>query len=206
MNATAIQDLLKATVLVGPLPQEEIMTACGSDMMSDVLAFPKDKMVLLTGLTNPHTVRTAELLDVLMLVFVRGKLPNEEVLNMAEDAGIAVLGTEYTLYDACGGSTPPAFRAGRGAKNERRHSRKLRRGKGRLRNRRRGLRPHQEHSAQIGRAQPGDPPRVGRLLRGGAESGHSLPGRHHGNHHRAQQRHPRRRRPRPRAFRIWIWR
>lgn len=62
MNATAIQDLLKATVLVGPLPQEEIMTACGSDMMSDVLAFPKDKMVLLTGLTNPHTVRTAELL------------------------------------------------------------------------------------------------------------------------------------------------
>lgn len=102
MNATAIQDLLKATVLVGPLPQEEIMTACGSDMMSDVLAFPKDKMVLLTGLTNPHTVRTAELLDVLMLVFVRGKLPNEEVLNMAEDAGIAVLGTEYTLYDACG--------------------------------------------------------------------------------------------------------
>ena len=102
MNATAIQDLLKAKVLVGPLPQEEIMTACGSDMMSDVLAFPKDKMVLLTGLTNPHTVRTAELLDVLMLVFVRGKLPNEEVLNMAEDAGIAVLGTEYTLYDACG--------------------------------------------------------------------------------------------------------
>ena len=46
--------------------------------------------------------RTAELLDVMMIIFVRGKLPNEEVLNMAEDAGIAVVMTEYTLYDACG--------------------------------------------------------------------------------------------------------
>ena len=94
MKATEIQALLNATVLVGPLPEEEILTACGSDMMSDVLAFPKDRMVLLTGLTNPHTVRTAELLDVMMIVFVRGKLPNEEVLNMAEDAGIAVVMTE----------------------------------------------------------------------------------------------------------------
>ena len=102
MKATEIQALLNATVLVGPLPEEEILTACGSDMMSDVLAFPKDRMVLLTGLTNPHTVRTAELLDVMMIIFVRGKLPNEEVLNMAEDAGIAVVMTEYTLYDACG--------------------------------------------------------------------------------------------------------
>ena len=100
MKATEIQALLKATVLVGPLPEEEILTACGSDMMSDVLAFPKDRMVLLTGLTNPHTVRTAELLDVMMIIFVRGKLPSEEVLNMAEDAGIAVVMTEYTLYDA----------------------------------------------------------------------------------------------------------
>ena len=94
MKATEIQALLNATVLVGPLPEEEILTACGSDMMSDVLAFPKDRMVLLTGLTNPHTVRTAELLDVMMIIFVRGKLPSEEVLNMAEDAGIAVVMTE----------------------------------------------------------------------------------------------------------------
>lgn len=102
MKASHIQELLKARVLKGPLPEEEILTACGSDMMSDVLAFPKDKMVLLTGLTNTHTIRTAELLDMLLLVFVRGKYPSEEVLEMAEDAGIAVLCTDYTLYDACG--------------------------------------------------------------------------------------------------------
>lgn len=102
MKATEILRLLDGTLLMGPLPEEEIRCACGSDMMSDVLAFPKERMVLLTGLTNPHTVRTSELLDVMMLVFVRGKQPDQEVLTMAEEAGIAVIGTEYTLYDACG--------------------------------------------------------------------------------------------------------
>ena len=103
MTVREVRDILGARVLVGEDHLDrEVRSACGSDMMSDVLAFPKDKMVLLTGLTNPHTVRTAELLDVLMIIFVRGKQPSEEVLNMAEDAGIAVLTTEYTLYDACG--------------------------------------------------------------------------------------------------------
>ena len=118
MKATEIQALLNATVLVGPLPEEEILTACGSDMMSDVLAFPKDRMVLLTGLTNPHTVRTAELLDVMMIIFVRGKLPNEEVLNMAEDAGIAVVMTEYTLYDACGRLSAAGLPGGTGRRRQ----------------------------------------------------------------------------------------
>jgi len=59
LKAAEILGLLEASVLMGPLPEEEIMTACGSDMMSDVLAFPKERMAILTGLTNPHTVRTA---------------------------------------------------------------------------------------------------------------------------------------------------
>lgn len=102
LKAIDIQNFLEAQILCGPLPDEEIMTACGSDMMSDVLAFPKEKMVLLTGLTNPHTVRTSELLDVGLIVFVRGKVPSKEVIEMAEEAGIAVLVTKYTLYDSCG--------------------------------------------------------------------------------------------------------
>lgn len=102
MKASEIVRLLDADVLAGPLPDEEILTACGSDMMSDVLAFPKERMVLLTGLTNPHTVRTSELLDVQIIVFVRGKLPSQEVLEMAEDAGICILSTKHTLYEASG--------------------------------------------------------------------------------------------------------
>jgi len=82
--------------------QEEILSACGSDLMSDVLAFVKEKTVLLTGLTNPHVVRTAEMLDVSAIVFVRGKKPTEDILRMAIDRKIAILTTSHTLYVACG--------------------------------------------------------------------------------------------------------
>ena len=102
MKAEQIVNLLDATVLSGSLPQDEVQAACGSDMMSDVLAYPKERMVLLTGLTNMHVVRTCEMLDVMMIVFVSGKLPPQEVLEMAGDLGIAVIGTPHTLYESCG--------------------------------------------------------------------------------------------------------
>ena len=102
MTAQKIVELLEAQVLCGQLPQDEIHSACGSDMMSDVLAFPKERMVLLTGLTNTHVVRTCEMLDVLLIVFVRGKIPSEEVLEMAQERDITVLASPYTLYEACG--------------------------------------------------------------------------------------------------------
>jgi len=102
MKAEEIVKLLDATVLAGTLPKSEVQAACGSDMMSDVLAYPKERMVLLTGLTNLHVVRTCEMLDVMLIVFVRGKTPPREVLEMAEDLGIAVAGTPHTLYESCG--------------------------------------------------------------------------------------------------------
>jgi len=102
MIAEDIVKILDASVLSGVLPKDEVKAACGSDMMSDVLAYPKERMVLLTGLTNTHVVRTCEMLDVMLIVFVRGKIPPKEVLEMAESLGIAVIGTPHTLYEACG--------------------------------------------------------------------------------------------------------
>jgi hypothetical protein len=102
MKADEIVKILDASVLSGKLPEDEVQSACGSDMMSDVLAYPKERMVLLTGLTNMHVVRTCEMLDVMMIVFVRGKVPPREVLEMADDLGIAVIGTPHTLYESCG--------------------------------------------------------------------------------------------------------
>ena len=102
MKATEIQALLNATVLVGPLPEEEILTACGSDMMSDVLAFVKDHGILLTGLVNPQTVRTAVMMDMKGIVFVRGKKPDAAVISLAEESGIVLLTTDYRMYTACG--------------------------------------------------------------------------------------------------------
>ncbi len=95
--------LLDARVLCGEDKlDQEVHTACGSDLMSDVLAFVKDKTVLITGLTNVHVMRTAEMLDIHCVVFARGKLPPEEVLEEARELGIVVLATRYTTYTVCG--------------------------------------------------------------------------------------------------------
>ena len=75
MKVQNIVNILKAEILAEGDLQEEVKTACGSDMMSDVLAFVKDQSVLLTGLVNPQVVRTAEMMDIAAICFVRGKTP-----------------------------------------------------------------------------------------------------------------------------------
>lgn len=103
MTIRELIPLLDAKVLCGADKlDQEVRSACGSDLMSDVLAFVKDKSVLITGLTNVHVMRTAEMLDIHCVVFARGKVPPEEVLEEAEDIGIVVLSTEYTTYSTCG--------------------------------------------------------------------------------------------------------
>ena len=103
MKISTIAELLAAKVLCGQDKIEnEVHSACGSDMMSDVLAFVKDQAVLLTGLVNLQVVRTAEMMDMRCIVFVRGKKPPVEVISAAEDAGIVVLATEERMYPACG--------------------------------------------------------------------------------------------------------
>jgi len=103
MTIREIRDLLGAKVLCGENElSNEVHSACGCDMMSDVLAYVKDQAVLLTGLVNPQVVRTAVMMDMRCIVFVRGKLPSQDILDLAEDAGIAVLATDERLYVACG--------------------------------------------------------------------------------------------------------
>ena len=103
MTIADVKRILEADVLIGGERMEEpVDTACGSDLMSDVLAFVKDKTVLITGLINPHVVRTSEMLDITCIVFSRGKLPSEEILEEAEECGITVLSTTMTTYTACG--------------------------------------------------------------------------------------------------------
>ena len=72
MTINDIKDLLEAEVLCGSESLgKEIHSACGSDMMSDVLAYVKEQAVLLTGLVNAQVIRTAEMMDMLCIVFVR---------------------------------------------------------------------------------------------------------------------------------------
>ncbi len=75
---------------------------CASDLMSDVLAFSQAGALLLTGLVNNQTVQTAYIAEIKAIVFVRGKKPSREVISLAQDKKIPLLGTPYSMYEACG--------------------------------------------------------------------------------------------------------
>ncbi|MCL2080977.1 MAG: DRTGG domain-containing protein [Oscillospiraceae bacterium] len=103
MKLSEIERVLGAKVFCGgDRLDEEALSACGSDLMSDVLAFVKDQAVMLTGLVNQQVVRTAEMMDMKCIVFVRGKAPDESIVNLARGYGLVVMSTEYTMYVACG--------------------------------------------------------------------------------------------------------
>jgi predicted transcriptional regulator len=103
MTIEDIKNLLNATVVSGhELLDTEVHNACGSDMMSDVLAFVKDQSVLLTGLVNAQVVRTADMMDMVCIIFVRGKEPGEEIIKLAIDRGIVLMKTPLRMFPACG--------------------------------------------------------------------------------------------------------
>lgn len=104
MNIGKIAEILHAKIVAGEdLVETNIKTACGSDLMSDVLAFVnKQDGVLLTGLVNPQVVRTADMLDMRGIIFVRGKMPDQDIIALANERNIALLSTQHRLYEACG--------------------------------------------------------------------------------------------------------
>ncbi len=103
MKIRQIQTLLCAKLLCGESELDsDVYSACSSDMMSDVLAFVKDQGVLLTGLVNPQVVRTAAMMDMRCIVFVRGKIPGEEVIKLGEESGIVIMASCMRMYEACG--------------------------------------------------------------------------------------------------------
>ena len=104
MNLREIKEILQAEVLCcgGDSLDVEIQFAGGSDLMSDVLAFGSPGILLLTGLTNSQSVRTASIIDASGIVYVRGKKPDEDGIKLAEEMGIPLLSTQYMMFEACG--------------------------------------------------------------------------------------------------------
>ena len=103
MTVRDIQEILGARVISGEeWLDKEVHTACGSDMMSDVLAYVKDQGVLVTGLVNPQVIRTANMMDMVCIVFVRNKEPSEAMLDLARDFGLVVMRSSLRAFEACG--------------------------------------------------------------------------------------------------------
>jgi len=90
----------------------EVASACGADLMSDVMAFVKDRVLLLTGLVNPQVIRTAELLDIHAIIFVRGKIPGRDMIEMADESDIILAGTKNPMFLSCGKLYEAGLRTG----------------------------------------------------------------------------------------------
>ena len=103
MKISTIRELLEADVICCEDGlSRHVYSACGSDMMSDVLAYVKDQAVLMTGLVNSQVIRTAEMMDMNCIVFVRSKMPTEEMIKLARESEIVLLATQKRMYEACG--------------------------------------------------------------------------------------------------------
>ena len=103
MRLIEVQKVVDAEIVSGgEWMEREVTTVCAADLMSDVLAFAKESTLLLTGLTNIQVIRTAEMSDVVAVVFIQGKRPSLELLELAGKKNIPLLVTQYSLYESCG--------------------------------------------------------------------------------------------------------
>ena len=98
-----VKRILEAEFVAGSeFLHRNVKMACGSDLMSDVLAFVKSDSLLLTGLTNPQVVRTAEMAELGAICFVRGKKPDKRTIKLAETSNIPMLTTPLSMFESCG--------------------------------------------------------------------------------------------------------
>lgn len=102
MKLLEVKRLVDAEILSGEDKLEmDINNVFGCDLMSDVLALVEGDIILLTGLTNIQTVRTAEMMDIKCIIYVRGKTPDEQVISLAVEKGICLMRTKYLMFDTC---------------------------------------------------------------------------------------------------------
>ncbi len=103
MTLAEIRDVLQCKVLTGEDDLSmEIETVVASDGMSEILAFARPGALMLTGLTNVQSVRTADIANVRAIVYIRGKRPDARAINLARESNIPILATGLGMFDVCG--------------------------------------------------------------------------------------------------------
>lgn len=103
MNLKDIVSLVEGTPLNPEVEMDiKIRGGCGADLMSDVLASSQPKAVLLTGLTNPQVVRTAQIAEFRAIIFVRGKQPQAETIDIATQEKMPLITSPFGMFELCG--------------------------------------------------------------------------------------------------------
>ena len=103
MKLAEIMDVLQCEVLAGENDLAiDVETVVASDGMSEILAFAQPGALMLTGLTNVQSIRTADIANVQAVIYIRGKRPEEKVITLAREKKIPVLATTLGMFDVCG--------------------------------------------------------------------------------------------------------
>ena len=103
MTLREVQNVLRAEVLYGEhLLDREVKTGFACDLISDMLAFASSDTLLITTLTNPHVLHTAEVMDAVGVIFVGGKKPDASVIEQMNGGPIPVLSTDLLIFKCCG--------------------------------------------------------------------------------------------------------
>jgi hypothetical protein len=93
---------LKAEEIIPPRDYSvEVKSVCASDLLSDILATDKEEFIILTGLTTPQVIRTAEIVGALAIVIVRGKYPPQEFIGVAQAHNIPIYVTKLPMFESC---------------------------------------------------------------------------------------------------------
>ena len=103
MKLAEIKDMLQCQVLTGEdALSMEVETVVASDGMSEILAFAHPGALMITGLTNVQSVRTADIANVRAMIYIRGKRPDTRTIDVAREKKIPVLATSLGMFDVCG--------------------------------------------------------------------------------------------------------
>ncbi len=103
MRLRDVARILDAEVLTGEDKLDlQVEAGCGCDLISDLLAFTKERMLVLTGLVSPQIIRAAEMVDLAAIVFVRGKRPTGDIIDMGKELDLPIMCTHYPLYESAG--------------------------------------------------------------------------------------------------------
>ena len=103
MKIKEIAELVEGEIVGAPCDDGfEVLKAFSSDLMSDVLRFSMDETVLITGLCNNQTMRTAEMADLRVVLIGRDKQPDDEMLELAEDSDITIIKSKYSIFRISG--------------------------------------------------------------------------------------------------------
>src|SRR5574341_683432 len=104
MKLRQIIDLLNAEIIVGNdrIDAIEVDRCFSADLMSDVLGRAHANGIMITGVTNPQAIRTADIADIAAVCVVRGKRPEAETVALAKEKDIPLFSTKLTMFEACG--------------------------------------------------------------------------------------------------------